>query len=150
MLLTILEEKSRNQGLKCYIKRLVPFHCGFNCKNCEDGGIGMIKRNWADCVVELKIVFKGWIVSFPSYHIIRTIATFCLVDLTNVLVNYCPLFLFIFEPSSWVLKVSRVSQSIGSDRTQLRKCEVVAKDLGYPTFDWASNINWKFDASRND
>jgi len=149
MLRAILEERSQNQESKYCIKIFVPFHCWFDCKNSENRWIWVVIRNGTNCIIQLKIVFKRRVVSFPSYYIIRTIFTFCFINLANVFINYRPFLLFVFEPSSRKLKVSWISQAISSDRAQLRKCEVMTKDLGYPTFDLTCNINWKFNASRN-
>ena len=101
----------------------------------------MIKRNRSYWIEEFHIIFIGRVVSFPTYHIIRAKLTFALEYLTYKLIHDCPLLLFIFKPGSWILKITRICQSICSNRSQLWKSEMASKYLGNPSFDLSFNIH---------
>jgi hypothetical protein len=81
----------------------------------------VIKRDRANCIVEIKIVFVWRVVPLPSNNIIRTVLALAFVYFSNIFVPNCPLFLLILEPSGRKLEVSGVSQAVGSDWSKFRK-----------------------------
>lgn len=101
----------------------------------------MIIRDRSDRVVEFEIVFKGRIVSSPTNYIIRTELTFSFENFPNVFIEDNPIFLFVLIPSSWELKVSRVSQTIGSYRSKFWKPEMMSEYLSYPPFYFPCDVN---------
>jgi hypothetical protein len=95
----------------------------------------------ADGVVELEVVLEGGVVAPPSHHIVGTELSLGLVHYSDIFVVKDPLFLFVFIPSSGKLKVSRIGQSVGTDRPQFRESKVVSEYFCNPSFDLSGNID---------
>jgi len=120
-----------------------------NSQNCKNRWIGMIKRDTSNSIKLLKIILIRNVVSVPwddikdwMFHLGRKELSIEFVDDRKGLIN-------IFIPSDWKLKVSGISQSICSDRSEIRNHKVTFVNFSKPTSRVSFTFNCKFDSSLN-
>ena len=95
----------------------------------------MVIRDGADRVEEVQIVLVRRVVSSPADDVVGTKLAFTLKHFSNMFVIDMPFFFFVVVPGRRVLEILRVSESVGSDRTEFRQSKVMTECFSDPSFD---------------
>ena len=95
-----------------------------SCQYCEYTRVRVIIADATNRVEIVQMVFERHIIAVPSHHIVYAVIHVRSEELTLELIHDFELTILIFIPSNRSLKISRICQPIGSNRTQIRQLEM--------------------------
>lgn len=89
----------------------------------------MVDRDGSDVHELRQIILIRHIVAMPGYYVKRRVLLCALEELPTQLINYLPAFLLNFILGHWVQEVSRVGESVSTQRSEFGELEVRAPDF---------------------